>query len=80
MDYGRWLSFMLLSFFLCLFTYHDKHEFSERIRRSTREKILYVAMIIFVCSIHIPNFVDSHPLKKNIKENLVLKKIYNAVK
>lgn len=80
MDYGRWLSFMLLSFFLCFFTYDDQQDFSERIRRSTKEKILYAVMILFVCVMHIPNYVDSHPLKRNLKENLILKKVYDSVK
>jgi hypothetical protein len=80
MDYGRWLSFMLLSFFLCFFTYDHQEDFRERIRRSNKEKILYAAMILFVCAMHIPNYVDSHPLKRNIKENLILKKVYDSVK
>jgi hypothetical protein len=80
MDYGRWLSFMLVSFFLCFFTYNDQEDFTERIRRSNKEKILYAAMILFVCAMHIPNYVDSHPLKRNLKENLILKKVYDSVK
>ncbi len=79
MDYGRWLSFMLVSFFLCLFTYSNQHDFSLRIKHSLREKVVYLALLFFVCSIHIPNFVESYPLKRNIADNLIWNKITNAV-
>lgn len=80
MDYGRWLSFMLMSFFLCFFTYDDQEDFRTGIRRSNKEKILYATMILFACAIHIPNYVDTHPLKRNLKENLILKKVFDSIK
>jgi hypothetical protein len=78
-DYGRWLSFLMMSFFICLFSYHDLNDFGERIRRSAGEKRIYVVLLLFMLSMYLPHYVKNYDLPSNIAEYSFWKKINYSV-
>jgi hypothetical protein len=78
-DYGRWMSFLLMSFFICLFSYQNLNDFGERIRRSARDKMIYVFLLLFMLSIYPPHYIKNFDLPKNIKEYSFWEKINYSV-
>jgi len=74
-DYGRWLSFVLLSFFICLFVYGDPDEFARRIRTSVKDKLIYVVMLLFMLSVFLPHYIPNYHFSESIVENSFLEKI-----
>jgi hypothetical protein len=74
-DYGRWLSFVLLSFFICLFVYGGPDELAERIRTSAKEKLIYVVMLLFMLSVFLPHYIPNYHFSDNIVEYSFLEKI-----
>jgi hypothetical protein len=65
-DYGRWLSFVLMSFFICLFSYNDLSDLGDRIRTSRREKLVYIVVLLFMLSIFPPHYIKDYDLLANI--------------
>ncbi|HLO82896.1 MAG TPA: hypothetical protein VK166_18150, partial [Chitinophagaceae bacterium] len=78
-DYGRWMSFVIMSFFICLFSYHDLNEFGERIRGSAREKTIYIVLLLFMLSMYLPHYIKNYDLPKNIVEYSFWEKINYSV-
>jgi hypothetical protein len=74
-DYGRWLSFLLLSFFICMFIYGDLDEMARRIRTSTKNKLLYVLILLFMLSVYLPHYIQNFHFTQNIVEYSFLEKI-----
>ncbi len=78
-DYGRWMSFLLMSFFICLFSYHNLKDFKERIRSSKKEKAAYVVLLTFMLSMYLPHYIKNYDLPKNIVEYSFWEKISYSV-
>jgi hypothetical protein len=74
-DYGRWLSFLLVSFFICMFVYGNLDEFAVRIRNSVKEKFLYVLILAFMMSVYLPHYIQNYNFTENIVEYSFLEKI-----
>lgn len=74
-DYGRWLSFVLLSFFICLFSYHNLNDFADQIRRSTKEKLIFAGMLLFMLSVYLPHYIKDYDFSTNIVEYSFIEKI-----
>jgi hypothetical protein len=74
-DYGRWLSFVMVSFFICLFTYGNLDEFSRMIRGSVKQKLIYVFILLFMLSIYLPHYIQNYHFSQNIVEYSFLEKI-----
>jgi hypothetical protein len=78
-DYGRWMSFFLVSFFICLFSYDDLRGLGDRIRSSLKEKLIYTGLLLFMMSMYLPHFIKDYDLFKNIAEYSFVKKITYSV-
>jgi hypothetical protein len=77
-DYGRWLSFVMVSFFICLFTYGDIGDFERSIRTSLKQKLIYVLILLFMLSIYLPHYIQNYHFSQNIVEYSFLEKISNS--
>jgi hypothetical protein len=78
-DYGRWMSFLLVSFFICLFSYDDLRDLGDRIRSSLKEKLIYTGLLLFMMSMYLPHFIKDYDLMKNIAEYSFVNKINYSV-
>jgi hypothetical protein len=63
-DYGRWISFGLVAYFICLISYGGWQEYSLQIRDSAKERFLFFVMIGMFILINPPHYVDGRPLDR----------------
>lgn len=68
-DYGRWLSFSMACFLLCLIVFTDLADLNKKISSSVTQKFLYSLLIVFMLSINIPKYIDIFDLPSNLKEH-----------
>ncbi|HSF46565.1 MAG TPA: hypothetical protein VLA58_11170 [Chitinophagaceae bacterium] len=77
-DYGRWLSFVLISFFICLFVYGDLGELTRRIRDSAREKLIYVVVLLLMLSVFLPHHIEDYRFTASFIEYSFFEKISHS--
>jgi hypothetical protein len=78
-DYGRWISFLLMSFFICLFSFDDLRDLGNRIRSSRKEKLIYTGLLLFMMSMSVPHYIQDYDLFKNITEYSFVNKINSSI-
>jgi hypothetical protein len=78
-DYGRWISFLLMSFLICLFSYNDLMGLGQRIRSSIKEKLIFTGLLLFMMSMYLPHFIKDYDLLRNIAEYSFVEKISYSV-